>query len=57
MNTKKKRKSPWVHDPDKIVAAERVLRQSKGLLRNPTASCGWCRKARPFGSHAGPTWA
>ena len=35
METKKKRKSPWVNDPDKIVAAERVLRQSKGLLRNP----------------------
>ena len=35
MEAKKNRKSPWVNDPDKIVAAERVLRQSKGLLRNP----------------------
>ena len=31
----KKRKSAWVHDPDRIVAAERALRESRGLLRNP----------------------
>ncbi len=35
METKKKRKSAWVHDTDKIVAAERALRESRGLLRNP----------------------
>lgn len=35
MVTKKKRKSAWVHDPDKIVAAEKALRESRGLLRNP----------------------
>lgn len=35
MVTKKKRSSAWVHDPDRIVAAERALRESRGLLRNP----------------------
>ena len=36
MGKKPKRKSAWVHDPEKVAAAERTLRQAKSLLRDPS---------------------
>jgi PcfJ-like protein len=35
MEKKPKRKSAWFHEPAKIAAAERVLRESRELLRDP----------------------
>src|SRR5262249_13247118 len=35
MGEKSKRRSAWVHDPEKVAAAERILRQTRSLLRDP----------------------
>lgn len=47
MEKKRKRRSSWDHDPDKIAAAEAVLRESRALSRDPERLLRTIAEGRP----------
>src|SRR4051794_1351177 len=47
MGKKRKNRSPWVHDPEKIAAAESVLRQTKRLPGDPEKLLRAIAESRP----------